>query len=294
MSWIPSMACRLLRISSGGSWLTVHFEKIAWIFVSYSLPFYPMQVPQGIILQTKQPTSTSQAAPVLNQFSSQPSSVLVSSQGQPVTVTTSQAPPHGHVSIPATIQPPGSSKVAPVLEKGQVQRGGQPAQSTALLQQQTPVLVKSASVCKLTPLWWWQEWQSLGTFLTSMNVNAGGLGKLQHEQCPSPDPMQYERQTLCLTGRAIQKMAWGMRARAASFCNVCRCSTENSVSAQNVFYCSKMIRMICLSIAWLLSGMYTSQIFLVAGLERARGWDLAKCQEKERSVLVLHTSLFTF
>lgn len=104
------------------------------------------QVPQGIILQTKQPTSTSQAAPVLNQFSSQPSSVLVSSQGQPVTVTTSQAPPHGHVSIPATIQPPGSSKVAPVLEKGQVQRGGQPAQSTALLQQQTPVLVKSASV----------------------------------------------------------------------------------------------------------------------------------------------------
>lgn len=129
----------------------------AWIFDVCSLPFHLVQVPQGIILQAKQPTSTSQAPPVLmSQFSSQPSSVLVSSQGQPVTVTTTQAPPvHGHVPIPATIQPSntGPSKGAPMLEKGQVPRGGQPAQPTALLQQQTPVLVKSTSICKWTPLW---------------------------------------------------------------------------------------------------------------------------------------------
>nr|XP_034972804.1 BRD4-interacting chromatin-remodeling complex-associated protein isoform X4 [Zootoca vivipara]XP_034972805.1 BRD4-interacting chromatin-remodeling complex-associated protein isoform X4 [Zootoca vivipara] len=108
------------------------------------------QMPQGIILQTKQPTSTSQASPVLSQFSSQPSSVLVSSQGQQVTVSTSQAPPvHSHAPVPATVQPSNAvlSKAAPVLEKGQVQRGGgQPAQPTSLLQQQTPVLVKSASI----------------------------------------------------------------------------------------------------------------------------------------------------
>ncbi|XP_060113543.1 LOW QUALITY PROTEIN: BRD4-interacting chromatin-remodeling complex-associated protein [Heteronotia binoei] len=106
------------------------------------------QVQQGIILQTKQPTSTSQAPPALSQFSSQPSSVLVSSQGQPVAVTAAQAPPvHGHAPVPATVQPSttGPSKVGPVLEKGQLQRGGgPPGQPAALLQQQTPVLVKSA------------------------------------------------------------------------------------------------------------------------------------------------------
>nr|XP_056703510.1 BRD4-interacting chromatin-remodeling complex-associated protein [Euleptes europaea] len=106
------------------------------------------QVPQGIILQTKQPTSTSQAPPVLAQFSSQPSSVLVSSQGQPVTVTAAQVPQvHGHAPVPATVQPStmGSNKVASVLEKGQLQRGGGGGQPAALLQQQTPVLVKSAT-----------------------------------------------------------------------------------------------------------------------------------------------------
>nr|XP_016853225.1 PREDICTED: glioma tumor suppressor candidate region gene 1 protein isoform X4 [Anolis carolinensis] len=117
------------------------------------------QVPQGIILQTKQPTSTSQASPVLSQFSNQSSSVLVSSQGQQqVTVMTTQAPSvHSHASVSTTIQPSsaGSGKAVSVLEKGQIQRerggggnggGGQPAQPTALLQQQTPVLVKSVSV----------------------------------------------------------------------------------------------------------------------------------------------------
>nr|XP_060639761.1 BRD4-interacting chromatin-remodeling complex-associated protein isoform X6 [Anolis sagrei ordinatus] len=127
-----------------------------------SMQMFLQQVPQGIILQTKQPTATSQASPVLSQFSNQSSSVLVSSQGQQqVTVMTTQAPPvHSHASVSTTIQPSnaGSGKAASVLEKGQMQRergsgssgggggGGQPAQPTALLQQQAPVLVKSASV----------------------------------------------------------------------------------------------------------------------------------------------------
>ncbi|KAK9394349.1 Glioma tumor suppressor candidate protein [Crotalus adamanteus] len=119
--------------------------------------FQQVLIPQGIILQTKQSTSTSQAPPALSQFSNQSSSVLVSSQGQPVTMTTTpaQAPAvHGHTPVPTTIQSSstGSSKAAPVLEKVQVPRGTtsggggqQPAQCTAVLQQQTPVLVKSAS-----------------------------------------------------------------------------------------------------------------------------------------------------
>uniref|UniRef100_A0A670ZY60 BRD4 interacting chromatin remodeling complex associated protein n=2 Tax=Pseudonaja textilis TaxID=8673 RepID=A0A670ZY60_PSETE len=121
------------------------------------------QVPQGIILQTKQSTSTSQVPSSLSQFSSQSSSVLVSSQGQQLTMATTpaQAPAvHGHTPVPTTIQSSstGPSKAAPVLEKGQVPRGTTsggggggggpqlPAQCTAVLQQQTPVLVKSASV----------------------------------------------------------------------------------------------------------------------------------------------------
>ncbi|XP_077192606.1 BRD4-interacting chromatin-remodeling complex-associated protein isoform X3 [Paroedura picta] len=115
------------------------------------------QVPQGVILQTKQPTSTSQAPPVLSQFSSQSSSVLVSSQGQPVTATATQALPiHGHAPVPTTVQlsTTGPSKGAPVLEKGQLQRGGgggPSGQPTALLQQQTPVLVKSAILAAAAP-----------------------------------------------------------------------------------------------------------------------------------------------
>lgn len=60
------------------------------------------QVPQGIILQTKQQTPTSQASPALSQFSSQSSSVLVSSQGQPVTVTATPSPAHGHGGPPSS------------------------------------------------------------------------------------------------------------------------------------------------------------------------------------------------
>ncbi|XP_053122927.1 BRD4-interacting chromatin-remodeling complex-associated protein isoform X2 [Hemicordylus capensis] len=144
------------------------------------------QMPQGIILQTKQPASTSQAPPVLSQFSSQPSSVLVSSQGQPVTVTTTQTPPvHGHVPVPATVQPSstGPSKVVPVLEKGQVQRGpggGPPAQPTALLQQQTPVLVKSASIAVAESK----------TFSTGSTTISGGKATAGQGKPAAPLPVQ--------------------------------------------------------------------------------------------------------
>ncbi|XP_061452313.1 BRD4-interacting chromatin-remodeling complex-associated protein isoform X2 [Rhineura floridana] len=142
------------------------------------------QMPQGIILQTKQPTSTSQAPPVLSQFSSQPSSVLVSSQGQQITVTTSQAPPvHSHAPVPALVQPSNtvSSKAAPVLEKGQVQRGagggGQPAQPTALLQQQTPLLVKSASISIATTAPAESKTFSSGSTTISAGKATNGQGK---------------------------------------------------------------------------------------------------------------------
>ncbi|XP_053253686.1 BRD4-interacting chromatin-remodeling complex-associated protein isoform X4 [Podarcis raffonei] len=155
------------------------------------------QMPQGIILQTKQPTSTSQAPPVLSQFSSQPSSVLVSSQGQQVTVSTSQAPPvHSHAPVPATVQPSNavSSKAAPVLEKGQVQRGGgggQPAQPTSLLQQQTPVLVKSASIsiAAAAP-------SESKTFSSSATTISGGKAATGQAKPAGPlaiqQPVQYE------------------------------------------------------------------------------------------------------
>ncbi|XP_075774080.1 BRD4-interacting chromatin-remodeling complex-associated protein isoform X3 [Pelodiscus sinensis] len=72
------------------------------------------QVPQGIILQTKHQTSTSQAPSALSHFSSQPSSVLVSSQGQPGAVTAAQAPVHSHPSVPAAVQPSPAGIAAPV------------------------------------------------------------------------------------------------------------------------------------------------------------------------------------
>ncbi|XP_040398964.1 BRD4-interacting chromatin-remodeling complex-associated protein isoform X3 [Cygnus olor] len=73
-----------------------------------SMQMFLQQVPQGIILQAKQPPS-SQAAPALGQFSSQPSSVLVSTQG--VTVTTTPAPAHSHA--PAAGPPPAAGIAAP-------------------------------------------------------------------------------------------------------------------------------------------------------------------------------------
>uniref|UniRef100_A0A8C9FNE6 Uncharacterized protein n=1 Tax=Pavo cristatus TaxID=9049 RepID=A0A8C9FNE6_PAVCR len=47
-------------------------------------------------------TPTSQASPALGQFSSQPSSVLVSSQGQPVTATATPSPAHSHAGPPSS------------------------------------------------------------------------------------------------------------------------------------------------------------------------------------------------
>ncbi|XP_054664122.1 BRD4-interacting chromatin-remodeling complex-associated protein isoform X2 [Grus americana] len=70
------------------------------------------QVPQGIILQTKQQPPTSQASPALGQFTSPSSSVLVSGQGQPVTVTPTPAPAHSHA--PAALPPSTTGITTPV------------------------------------------------------------------------------------------------------------------------------------------------------------------------------------
>ncbi|XP_069631152.1 BRD4-interacting chromatin-remodeling complex-associated protein isoform X5 [Haliaeetus albicilla] len=75
-----------------------------------SVQMFLQQVPQGIILQTKQQPPTSQASPALSQFSSPSSSVLVSGQGQ--AVTTTLAPAHSHT--PATLPPSTAGITAPV------------------------------------------------------------------------------------------------------------------------------------------------------------------------------------
>ncbi|KAM6111622.1 BRD4-interacting chromatin-remodeling complex-associated protein [Phoenicopterus ruber ruber] len=84
------------------------------------------QVPQGIILQTKQQPPTSQASPALGQFGSPSSSVLVSGQGQPVTATTTPAPAHSHA--PAALPPSTAGITAPV-----------PAESKTFASVSTPV-----------------------------------------------------------------------------------------------------------------------------------------------------------
>uniref|UniRef100_A0A8D0BJM6 BRD4 interacting chromatin remodeling complex associated protein n=1 Tax=Salvator merianae TaxID=96440 RepID=A0A8D0BJM6_SALMN len=171
------------------------------------------QVPQGIILQTKQPSSASQPPPVLSQFSSQASSVLVSGQGQQVTVATTQAPPvHSHAPVPAAVQPSsaGSSKVMPVPDKGQLQRtggsvgagaGGPSAQPTSLLQQQTPVLVKSASICTSTISFmefWHVTKSGVISSVSNLNLGKGALqlqvvGKSLSQLMPSA-PAQIQQQ----------------------------------------------------------------------------------------------------
>ncbi|XP_070621116.1 BRD4-interacting chromatin-remodeling complex-associated protein isoform X3 [Erythrolamprus reginae] len=160
------------------------------------------QVPQGIILQTKQSTSTSQAPPGLSQFSNQSSSVLVSSQGQQLTMTTipAQAPAvHGHTPVPTTIQSSstGSSKAAPVLEKGQVPRGTisgggggqqQPAQCPAVFQQQTP-MVKSASVSIAAPVPAENK-----TFSSSSTIISGGKATSGQGKATVPHAVQQSVQ----------------------------------------------------------------------------------------------------
>ncbi|XP_021239062.1 glioma tumor suppressor candidate region gene 1 protein [Numida meleagris] len=117
------------------------------------------QVPQGIILQTKQQTPTSQASPVLSQFSSQSSSVLVSSQGQPVTVTATPAPAHSHAPAagppstaggtapaPADAKPFSSTAVPSTAGKGPAATG-KPGASLAMPQpvQTKPGVISSVS-----------------------------------------------------------------------------------------------------------------------------------------------------
>ncbi|XP_075462978.1 BRD4-interacting chromatin-remodeling complex-associated protein isoform X2 [Ascaphus truei] len=101
------------------------------------------QMQQGLILQAKQPPPSSQASPALGQYSGQPPSVLVSGQGQPVTVST-QAPLHGHSPGQVLVQPPSIAHSD--LAKVQMQGGSQSAQLSTLLQQQqqATVLVKSS------------------------------------------------------------------------------------------------------------------------------------------------------
>ncbi|XP_068765932.1 BRD4-interacting chromatin-remodeling complex-associated protein isoform X2 [Struthio camelus] len=65
-----------------------------------SMQMFLQQVPQGIILQTKQPPSSSQASPALGQFSSQSPSVLVGGQGQPA-APGPPAPGPSHAALPA-------------------------------------------------------------------------------------------------------------------------------------------------------------------------------------------------
>ncbi|GAB0201901.1 BRD4-interacting chromatin-remodeling complex-associated protein [Grus japonensis] len=77
-----------------------------------SMQMFLQQVPQGIILQTKQQPPTSQASPALGQFTSPSSSVLVSGQGQPVTVTPTPAPAHSHA--PAALPPSTTGITTPV------------------------------------------------------------------------------------------------------------------------------------------------------------------------------------
>nr|XP_014348790.1 PREDICTED: glioma tumor suppressor candidate region gene 1 protein isoform X1 [Latimeria chalumnae]XP_014348797.1 PREDICTED: glioma tumor suppressor candidate region gene 1 protein isoform X1 [Latimeria chalumnae] len=114
------------------------------------------QIQHSIILQAKHQASVSQAPTTLNQFNNHSSSMLVSSQGQPVTVAMPAQPQtHMNAPVPLPSQPPvstapGPSEITPVHGKSQGQ-GGQPAQLAALLQQ-TSVLVKTSAAATPTPL----------------------------------------------------------------------------------------------------------------------------------------------
>nr|XP_014348805.1 PREDICTED: glioma tumor suppressor candidate region gene 1 protein isoform X4 [Latimeria chalumnae] len=123
---------------------------------SQSQPAQGCQIQHSIILQAKHQASVSQAPTTLNQFNNHSSSMLVSSQGQPVTVAMPAQPQtHMNAPVPLPSQPPvstapGPSEITPVHGKSQGQ-GGQPAQLAALLQQ-TSVLVKTSAAATPTPL----------------------------------------------------------------------------------------------------------------------------------------------
>ncbi|KAM9113355.1 BRD4-interacting chromatin-remodeling complex-associated protein isoform 4-T6 [Pangshura tecta] len=153
------------------------------------------QVPQGIILQTKHQTSTSQVSSALSHFSSQPSSVLVSSQGQPVAVTTTQAPVHSHPSVPAAVQPstagiaasvPAESKTfssgSAAVSGGKVSTGpGKPGTPLAV---QQPVQAKPGVISSISGL-------NLGKGPLQIQVVGKGLSQLM-PSVPVPSQQQYD------------------------------------------------------------------------------------------------------
>ncbi|XP_030400244.1 BRD4-interacting chromatin-remodeling complex-associated protein isoform X3 [Gopherus evgoodei] len=152
------------------------------------------QVPQGIILQTKHQTSTSQVSSALSHFSSQPSSVLVSSQGQPVAVTTTQAPVHSQPSVPAAVQPsagiaapvPAESKTfssgSTAVPGGKVTTvSGKPGTPLAV---QQPVQAKPGVISSISGL-------NLGKGSLQIQVVGKGLSQLM-PSVPVPSQQQYD------------------------------------------------------------------------------------------------------
>ncbi|XP_043357331.1 BRD4-interacting chromatin-remodeling complex-associated protein isoform X7 [Dermochelys coriacea] len=155
------------------------------------------QVPQGIILQTKHQTSTSQVSSALSHFSSQPSSVLVSSQGQPVAVTATQAPVHSHPSVPAAVQPStaGSSIAAPVPAESKTFSSGStaisggkvttvPGKPGTPLAVQQPVQAKPGVISSISGL-------NLGKGPLQIQVVGKGLSQLM-PSVPVQSQQQYD------------------------------------------------------------------------------------------------------
>ncbi|XP_050769839.1 BRD4-interacting chromatin-remodeling complex-associated protein [Gymnogyps californianus] len=135
-----------------------------------SMQMFLQQVPQGIILQTKQQPPTSQASPALGQFSSPSSSVLVSGQGQPVTTTTpTPAPAHSHA--PAALPPSTTGITAPV-----------PAESKTFSSVSTPISAGKGAAAQGksgTPLAIQQPVQTKPGVISSVSGLNLGKGPLQ-------------------------------------------------------------------------------------------------------------------
>nr|XP_042717023.1 BRD4-interacting chromatin-remodeling complex-associated protein isoform X3 [Chrysemys picta bellii] len=153
------------------------------------------QVPQGIILQTKHQTSTSQVSSALTHFSSQPSSVLVSSQGQPVAVTTTQAPVHSHPSVPSAVQPSPAGIAAPVPAESKTFSSGAtsvsggkvttvPGKPGTPLAVQQPVQAKPGVISSISGL-------NLGKGPLQIQVVGKGLSQLM-PSVPVPSQQQYD------------------------------------------------------------------------------------------------------
>ncbi|XP_010565424.1 PREDICTED: glioma tumor suppressor candidate region gene 1 protein isoform X1 [Haliaeetus leucocephalus] len=135
-----------------------------------SMQMFLQQVPQGIILQTKQQPPTSQASPALSQFSSPSSSVLVSGQGQAVAVTTTTpAPAHSHA--PAALPPSTAGITAPV-----------PAESKTYSGVSTPISAGKGAAAQgksATPLAIQQPVQTKPGVISSVSGLNLGKGPLQ-------------------------------------------------------------------------------------------------------------------